>query len=71
MELEAPDLANGGTKRVDGMKQIQADVFAGTIDPGQVEIVREIKTAAASADEDVDTAEFSGPRTDYDIELAR
>jgi hypothetical protein len=67
VELEAPDVENGGTKRVDGMKQSQADVLAGRIGPGEVEIVREIKTATTA--EDVDTAEFSGPRDDYSIDL--
>ena len=41
-----PRRDNGGTKRVDSMKDVQADVLSGKIDPGQVDIVREIKTAA-------------------------
>ena len=47
MELEAPDAANpGSTKRVDEMAALQADVFAGRINPGEVKIVREIEPAA-------------------------
>ena len=53
------------TRLVDNMGAVQADVFAGRMDPGSISIVRTIETAPAGAD--VDTAVFSGPRADYDV----
>ncbi len=44
---------------------LQAAVFAGTVDPGNLVIVREIRSNPGAGD--VDTAVFSGPRADYDI----
>ena len=52
-------------RAVDSMAQLQADVFAGRVDPGEVRIARRIRTAA---EPDVDTAEFSGVRGDYIVE---
>jgi hypothetical protein len=63
VQLRAPDLVNGGTKLVDDMSSLRADVFAGRINPGAISIVRSIKQGAAGTD----TALFSGPRADYDI----
>jgi Ca2+-binding RTX toxin-like protein len=44
---------------------LQAAVFAGTVDPGNLVAVREILTPAAGTD--TDTAVFSGPRANYTI----
>ena len=44
---------------------LQAAVFAGTVDPGNLVIVREITTPASPGS--VDTAVFSGPRANYTI----
>ena len=51
--------------RYDSLSQLQAGVFAGTIDPGTITIVREI--LAGTPGGDIDTAVFQGPRADYDI----
>ncbi len=65
-KLRAPDPATAGAfKEVDSMLALRADVFAGRIDPGDITIVRSIKTQAPGAD--VDTAVFSGPRANYSI----
>ncbi len=48
----------------ESMSEVRAAVFAGTINPGQLRIVREILSNAAAGD--VDTARFSGPAADYD-----
>ena len=44
---------------------LQQAVLAGTVDPGNIVIVREILNATNAAD--VDTAAFTGPRADYTI----
>ena len=49
------------------MADLVPDMLAGTINPGQLEIVREIKTAVGP---DFDTAMFSGPRANYTISTA-
>jgi Ca2+-binding RTX toxin-like protein len=49
----------------DSLKEIQAGVFAGSIRPNQIRVVREIKTAPAGTN--VDTALFSDVRANYDI----
>lgn len=67
--LEAPDVSTpspSDTRRADRMSELQADVFAGRLDPGAIRIVREIVTPTPGP-ADVDTAEFSGPIADYDI----
>jgi len=47
---------------------LQAAVFAGTVDPGNLVAVREITSPAPGTDSgSIDTAVFSGPRADYDI----
>jgi hypothetical protein len=48
------------------MEAIKTEVFAGTIRPGQIRIVREIRTPAAGAD-DADTVVFSDNRANYDF----
>jgi hypothetical protein len=68
VELEAPDPDNPGTtKRVTDSASLQADVFAGRIDPGEIKIVREIKQAAEPDPAHVDTAEFSDVRANYEV----
>ncbi len=64
---------DGGVTKFDGMSKpptgggqtLQQRVFAGTLNPGNITIVREIHTS----EEGVDTAVFSGPRADYDFTL--
>jgi len=53
------------TRTVGSMKDLQDDVFAGRLDPGNIVIVREIKTAPSGSG--VDTAVFSGPFAEYDL----
>jgi len=53
------------TQTANSMTALQSAVFAGTISPAQIQIVREIITPAAGAA--IDTAVFSGPRADYEI----
>jgi hypothetical protein len=50
-------------RRVDSLSAIRADVIAGTINPGQLRIVRQIRTQAPGAD--IDTAVFSDVRANY------
>jgi Ca2+-binding RTX toxin-like protein len=50
------------------LTELQADIMAGTIDPGNVVIVREILSTPDASD--VDTAVFSGARGEYDITTA-
>ena len=47
------------------MTELQAAVFAGTINPGQIRIVREILTDPTPGD--IDIAVFAGVQADYDI----
>jgi Ca2+-binding RTX toxin-like protein len=47
---------------------LQADVFAGKVDPGNLVIVREIVSNPGPLD--VDTAAYVGPQADYDITVA-
>ncbi|MCB0991906.1 MAG: hypothetical protein KDB16_13070, partial [Acidimicrobiales bacterium] len=54
-----------GGVRYDSLLELQADVFAGVINPGDINIVREI--VWAPADSGIDTAEFDGALADYDI----
>ena len=49
----------------DSMTELQAAVFAGTINPGQIRIVREILTDPTPGD--IDIAVFAGVQADYDI----
>ncbi len=49
------------------MRDIQARVFAGEVNPGDLHIVRELKTvSAAQAAQDFDTAIYTGPLFDVD-----
>jgi len=69
VQLRAPNLATTAdltdTKLVDSMTQLQAEVFAGLINPGDITIVRSIATANVAGD--VDTAVFSGPQANYSV----
>ena len=68
VQLRAPNPATPSTtdtQLVDGMTSLQADVFAGRINPGDISIVRSIVTAPADAA--VDTAVFTGPRSSYTV----
>jgi Ca2+-binding RTX toxin-like protein len=68
VKLRVPDVSTedpDDTKLFDSLTEIRADVFAHKINPGDIEIVRSIETAAPGRD--VDTAVFSGPLGDYDI----
>ena len=49
------------------MSQLNARVLAGTINPGNLRIVREIISGDAGTD--VDVAVFSGPRNSYDLSI--
>jgi Ca2+-binding RTX toxin-like protein len=63
VQIRVPDLVNGGTKLVENMSAVRADVFAGRINPGALSIVRTIETGASGSD----TAAFSGPFANYTI----
>ncbi len=60
---------NGGTGAIlqthKSMTTLVAQMFAGTINPGQLDILREIKTASGVGD--IDTAVFSDLFANYDI----
>ena len=63
-----PD-GSGPRTPVDNMREVEPEVLAGTLDPGNFRIVREIQRPAATGG-DVDTAVFSGPRADYAVDNA-
>ncbi len=54
---------DGTVRTVRNMSQLNADVLAGLVDPGEITIVRRIETIAAGAD----TALFTGPADEYTI----
>ncbi len=49
---------------------LQAAVFAGTVDPGNLVIVREITSPPAADAASTDTVVFSGPRANYTLAFA-
>jgi Ca2+-binding RTX toxin-like protein len=53
------------TRSATSLKELQADILRGAIDPGNIVIVREILDTSAAAD--VDTAAFSGSREEYTV----
>jgi Ca2+-binding RTX toxin-like protein len=68
VRLRAPDLATADpndTVLVDSLTALRADVFAGRIDPGAITIHRNVEMSPAGSF--VDTAAFTGPRSEYDI----
>lgn len=56
-------------RTVDSMNAIKAELLAGTINPGQLRIVREIVNQPVAAALDVDTAVYSDLRANYDVTL--
>ena len=56
--------ANG--QRYTSLGQVQSAVFAGTLDPGTLRIVREV-VVPTGQEAAIDTAVFSGPRSEYDF----
>ncbi|AOF85245.1 hemolysin-type calcium-binding repeat family protein [Hydrogenophaga sp. RAC07] len=64
VQLEAPGVGGVGTVRANSMTELQARVFSGELNPGDIRIVREITTAP---DADFDTAVFSDVLANYDI----
>ena len=67
VQLRAPNLATANpndTILVDSMEELRADVFAGRLNPGAIEIVRSVKVAAAGTSNN-DTAVFSDVRANY------
>ncbi|MCU1531425.1 MAG: heme peroxidase, partial [Arthrobacter sp.] len=60
VQLEAP-----GVVPVDSMTALRAAVFAGQLDPGTITIRRTIEVSPAGSS--VDTALFTGPRSEYDV----
>ncbi len=60
-----PDGTGAEILTVNSMAQLQAAMFAGTINPGQLAIVREILNAPTPGD--IDTAVFTGNRADYTV----
>lgn len=61
-----PATPGGQVRYVDSLNEIKAELIAGAINPGQLQIVREIVTTGVSPD-DIDTAVFAGNRADYTI----
>ena len=55
-------------RSVDSMREVQSDVFADRIQPDQLQVVREIITPASTPGE-IDTAEFSDLRENYQISV--
>ncbi len=54
-------------RSANSMRELLPDMLAGTINPGQLQIVREILTATGP---DFDTARYSGTRANYTISTA-
>ncbi|KUM37169.1 heme peroxidase [Arthrobacter sp. EPSL27] len=65
VRLSVLDGNGAETRTATSLTELQADIMAGTIDPGNVKIVREILSSPGEAD--VDTAAFSGNLDEYDI----
>ncbi|MEV6494919.1 peroxidase family protein, partial [Actinoplanes sp. NPDC051633] len=62
VRLSVRDASGAEIRSAASMSQLQADVFAGRINPGQIFGVREIATSPAAG---TDTAVFSGDRAQY------
>ena len=65
VQIEAPDPVNTGLQRVDSMGTIQSQIFDGSMNPGDINIIREI--IAEPTDPGVDVAVYEGPQADYDL----
>ncbi len=71
VQLEAPDLSTpdpADTKLVDEMFDVQAEVFSGAMNAGDIRIVRTIRTPDPGTA--VDTAAFRENLADYSIDVA-
>ncbi|MGO4192206.1 peroxidase family protein [Arthrobacter sp. YAF17] len=65
VRLSVVNAAGVEVRTVTTLTELQADIMAGKIDPGNVKIVREILSSPGA--NDVDTAAFSGAMDEYDI----
>ncbi|WP_261620494.1 peroxidase family protein [Pseudarthrobacter equi] len=68
VRLSVRDAQGTEIRTATSLTELQADIMAGNIDPGNVHIVREI--LSSPVDSDVDTAVFTGNRDEYDIATA-
>ena len=59
------NMVTGPTGGTPTTKTLAAWMFDGKINPGQLQIIREITTAGADAVADIDTAQFRGNRSEY------
>ena len=69
VKLSAPDLSTADPddrKLVDSVKELQQDVFAGRMNPGDITIVRRIEQTAPDA-LSFDTAVFTDVEANYDV----
>ncbi|CAN5360717.1 hypothetical protein BH20ACT5_BH20ACT5_06500 [soil metagenome] len=66
VRLSVRDANGNQIQTADSMSQLQAQVFAGTIDPGRIVIVREILPTTPTVN-DLDTAVFTDVRANYDF----
>ena len=57
----------GAGTSAESMNDIKAQMIAGTINPGQLSIVREIVRTGVNPATDTDVALYNGPRADYTI----
>jgi hypothetical protein len=64
VHLDVRDADGTVVRTAPSMASLQAEVFAGTINPASISVVRQIETSATS---DVDTAVFAGTSTAYSI----
>ncbi len=60
--------AGGAVETADSMRAFQGRIFNGTINPADLHIVREVANADTNQTGAVDTAVFSGARSDYTID---
>ena len=66
LNVQLRAMANDGTvRRADSLQELRSEVFAGLISPSTITIERSIVRAPGGAD--IDTAVFSGARSEYDI----
>ncbi len=56
----------GADGSIDSLNEIKSDMLAGRINPGQLQIVRELITTGATA-ADTDIAVYAGARSDYTV----
>jgi Ca2+-binding RTX toxin-like protein len=63
----APGTGVGAGTSAESMNDIKAQMIAGTINPAQLSIVREIVRTGVNPSTDVDVAVYNGPRADYTV----